>query len=565
MDVYSGAEKPVWGFSGGLDMKLGVTKSHTLDMTLIPDFSQVKSDNEELNLTPFETYYSEKRPFFTEGTELFEKVGLFYSRRIGKIPDKYYDIRSMQDDGYEILKNPRYSRLINAMKLTGRGENNLGIGFLNAVTANTWAEVEDSTGITDRILTEPWANYNMLVLDQSFENNSYINLTNARVDRPDPRYSSNVLGTAYRFMEKSNRFGIFGDAAWSHITDSVSENDSLQNGYKMYVGLGKFNGTWQYEYSFSIKSDTYDPNAFGFLRRNNTMHHVAQVKYNIFEPVWRVNKLRQILEVGYSTTYINAQYKDAWFWSNTYTETKNYTSIWNDLVLRLGETWDYFEAREPGRVFKYENVHYDDVYFSTDYRNPLAVDVKLGVMSNFDLQHGIYGDVSPRFRVNDKLTLRAGVNFNLRSNNDGYVTHLDDDIVFGRRDLNTYISTLCVNWVFNNKMYLTTDVRHYWRMVDYTEFFYLQEDGYLSEPVAYNGNEDINYNTFNVDMLYSWNFAPGSYLSLMWKQQVYASEFIPENERFPSLGENINSLFRNAQHNSISLRVLYYLDWQYFS
>ena len=73
-------------FSGGMDVKYGINQSFTLDVTLIPDFGQVQSDNKILNLTPFEVKYNENRQFFTEGTELFKKGNLFYSRRVGGQP-----------------------------------------------------------------------------------------------------------------------------------------------------------------------------------------------------------------------------------------------------------------------------------------------------------------------------------------------------------------------------------------------------------------------------------------------------------------------------------------------
>ncbi|MEY4861157.1 MAG: hypothetical protein RL059_856, partial [Bacteroidota bacterium] len=69
--------------NGGLDIKYGINDAFTLDVTLIPDFGQVVFDNQVLNLTPFEIQFNENRQFFTEGTELFNKSGLFYSRRIG--------------------------------------------------------------------------------------------------------------------------------------------------------------------------------------------------------------------------------------------------------------------------------------------------------------------------------------------------------------------------------------------------------------------------------------------------------------------------------------------------
>ena len=78
---------------GGMDLKYGISQSYTLDMQLIPDFGQVRSDDIILNLTPFEVRYDEKRQFFTEGTELFQKCDIFYTRRVGSVP-KGYDAAS---------------------------------------------------------------------------------------------------------------------------------------------------------------------------------------------------------------------------------------------------------------------------------------------------------------------------------------------------------------------------------------------------------------------------------------------------------------------------------------
>ena len=85
-----GSNKWETSVNGGMDVKYGLSKGFTLDMTLIPDFGQVQSDDQILNLTPFEVRYNENRPFFTEGTELFNKGNLFYSRRVGGTPDQLF-------------------------------------------------------------------------------------------------------------------------------------------------------------------------------------------------------------------------------------------------------------------------------------------------------------------------------------------------------------------------------------------------------------------------------------------------------------------------------------------
>nr|MBA2746901.1 carbohydrate binding family 9 domain-containing protein [Flavisolibacter sp.] len=102
-----------WLRNGGMDVKYGLNESFTLDVTLIPDFGQVISDNVINNLAPFEIQFQENRPFFTEGTELFNKAGLFYSRRIGGIPSGYYDTERFLDlnPGYTLQKNPSVTQL----------------------------------------------------------------------------------------------------------------------------------------------------------------------------------------------------------------------------------------------------------------------------------------------------------------------------------------------------------------------------------------------------------------------------------------------------------------------
>ncbi len=114
--------------NGGLDLKYGINQAFTFDATLIPDFGQVQSDNQVLNLSPFEVKFNENRSFFTEGTELFSKGNLFYSRRIGGTPFHLYDAYNNVNGNEEVVKNPSESKLINASKISGRTQKGLGIG-----------------------------------------------------------------------------------------------------------------------------------------------------------------------------------------------------------------------------------------------------------------------------------------------------------------------------------------------------------------------------------------------------------------------------------------------------
>ncbi|RZK53605.1 MAG: hypothetical protein EOO59_12320, partial [Hymenobacter sp.] len=137
-------------FNGGADVKWGINESFTLDATLIPDFGQVLSDNQVLNLSPFEVQYQENRAFFTEGTELFNKGNLFYSRRVGAQPLGFGTAGGQRRRGEFVYQDPGVTRLLNATKVSGRTSKGLGIGIFNAVSAASYAVIQDSTGERER-------------------------------------------------------------------------------------------------------------------------------------------------------------------------------------------------------------------------------------------------------------------------------------------------------------------------------------------------------------------------------------------------------------------------------
>ena len=177
------------GYGVGADLKIGLNESFTLDMTLLPDFSQVRSDNIVKNLSAFEVVFDEQRPFFQEGVDLFNLGDLFYSRRIGGVPEGFYQAFTALDSNEVITDNPNTSRLINVAKVSGRNKNGLGIGVMNAVTAATDATVKNvETGKVRQIRTNPMVNYNIISFDQNLKNNSSIYFINLNTSRGEGFY-----------------------------------------------------------------------------------------------------------------------------------------------------------------------------------------------------------------------------------------------------------------------------------------------------------------------------------------------------------------------------------------
>ena len=138
--------------NGGIDAKIGITNNMTMDLTINPDFGQVEADPSEVNLSAYETFFSEKRPFFIEGNNITNfslgigdgGVGndnLFYSRRIGRRPQGYPDL----NDGWN-ADVPIQSTILGAAKLTGKTKNGLSVGFVEAMTAEEKAEIDTVGG-----------------------------------------------------------------------------------------------------------------------------------------------------------------------------------------------------------------------------------------------------------------------------------------------------------------------------------------------------------------------------------------------------------------------------------
>jgi hypothetical protein len=158
---------------GGLDGKIGLTSDLTLDFTLNPDFGQVEADPSVVNLSAYETFFQEKRPFFTEGRNIldfrimggdgdFGSDNLFYSRRIGRAPHYQPELR----DG-EFLDMPMATAILGAFKLTGKTRSGLSLGVLESLTDREQAALSFQ-GQDSRQAVEPLTNYFMLRAQQDF-------------------------------------------------------------------------------------------------------------------------------------------------------------------------------------------------------------------------------------------------------------------------------------------------------------------------------------------------------------------------------------------------------------
>lgn len=555
---------PNWQFSynAGADLKWGINQSFTLDMTLIPDFGQVPSDDKVYNFTPYEIRYVERRQFFTEGTELFNKSGIFYSRRIGSSPKGYYLPYSSLDSNEAVSNNPMQTRMINATKVSGRTAGGLGIGVFNAMTANTWATVSNTeTGDSRRILTQGFTNYNMIVFDQNLKNNSFFDVLNTNYFMPTEGYTANVSGVQFKFANNKYTYALTGDG---YISQKYFSHASPDFGYKYDLSFGKISGNFQYQLTQNLETDDYDQNDMGYNAVNNEFINSATLRYNIYKPFWKLLNWYNTLRIAYNCLYQDLRYTSFTVDFESHATDKNYLSYGLNISSQPVNGHDYYEPRVPGWMYISPSTFTPNVWISTDYRKRFALDA-WGMLYAVSTRatSGFEAGVGPRFRVSNRLFFYYMINFNKIFNDVGYVMDSvsgagEEVILFGRRDRQIILNTLQGNFMFNSAMSIDLKIRHYWVLAPYYAYSRLQPDGTLL-PVSFSGNADLNFNLFNIDLIYIWNFAPGSQLSLMWKNAVYTSD----SKMVHGFFDNLNNTLTSPASNSISVRLLYYLDALY--
>lgn len=550
-------EDNAFSYNIGMDMKYGISESFTFDMTLIPDFGQVQSDDEVLNLSPYEVFYNEKRQFFTEGMELFNKADLFYSRRIGGLPADYYNVQSQLKENEVINSNPGETKLINASKLSGRTKGGTGIGVLNAMSAETFADIVDTiSGKTRKIVTQPFTNYSVAVIDQNLFDKSHISLINSNVVRRN--YMANITGTEFRFADKENLFCFRGNAAYSHVND----DGSMRNGFKYYVQAGKINGRIQYKYSLNVISDKYEQNDLGYMPFNNEVSHSATVGYYRMKPKGITNYIYNELRLSYSQLYKPRVFTELRFDYEISTQFKNLYSFRMHAAWRPKEFHDYYEPREEDRYFRSYKFYHNCFSFNTNPTKRMVFFLHSGFTNSYDYLTNVrVGSVTiePLYRFSSHFNMSYEFSYHYRSNYPGYVTKDTeyDELIFGARDRKTITNTLEVNYVFNRKTSISARVRHYWSKVKYNRYFILDDDGYLI-PTDYHEKNNLNFNLFNVDMVLKWDFAPGSEMLVVWKNAILNSG----DEVQYNYWVNFRNTIESPQLNSFSVKVLYYIDYQ---
>ncbi|MCI9843264.1 DUF5916 domain-containing protein [Flavobacterium pectinovorum] len=557
--VNADASQKTYGtLKGGMDIKYGINDAFTLDAILIPDFGQAKYDDQILNLGPFEQQFNENRSFFTEGTDLFSKGNIFYSRRIGGTPSTEPTLNNNE----EIIENPQTVKLINALKISGRTKKGLGIGILNAVTEKTFASTRNTiTGDIRRQIIEPLTNYNVFVLDQRFRKNSSISFINTNVIRDGEFRDANVSALAWDLNTKANTYNLSGNFKYSNINEIQNKDGIFST-----LNFAETSGNYRYSLGTDFVSKNFDSNDLGIIFLTNYYNFYGSANYRILNPTKHFNNFKLNYDMYTEFNKESGKVQDNNIEvSIDFTTLKNHYFDFGMTIIPL-LAHDYYEPRSenryviiPKRLGLWSNL-------STNYNNKFALDFNPSVTFADEPGRMAYGaNISPRYRFNDKLLFTYTFSFSRKNNNKGYIDTIDDEIIntpetilFANRNVITYSNTLGGKYAINSKMTLNLAVRQYWSYAENKNILQLQQDGTLIPFTTYTENKNSSFYSWNTDLSYSWWFAPGSQISALYRNNASNFERIIDKE----FGHNVSNLLNNeALKHIFSISVKYFIDY----
>jgi len=548
---FKGETKTNYGF--GMDLKYGLSENYTLDATIIPDFSDTPYDNLVLNLGPFEQYYPEQRQFFTEGMNLFNKMDLFYSRRIGEKPETYDSSLLNQDE--VIKESPEVVKLYNALKISGRSKNGLGIGFLNALTQPATTLIQDTvSGNTREVEVQPLSNYNVFVMDYNFNRTNSVGFINTNVLRKGLDRDANVLGVYFDINKQKNTLNFNGKFARSFIFSDPQEGH--YQGNKFSFATTKIIGPHTFFGSVELQDELYDPKDLAYNEHNNFVKYLLGYNYYSLKPT---KLYRKAIFSAYTT--IDYLYKPYESTLNSY-HLRNILIGKNLFVYQInlkyaGNEKDYYEPRTPGRFFLVKKHFGSYGSVSSDRRKKWSYKISYSWFKSIgdDQKLWMLG-IKPRWRVNNRFKFNYSLKFRKRINFKGYLGKSGANIYFGNRQQKVIINSFGANYYFTVKSALNFNLYHYWTPFHYDKLYLLNNEGNLNLMVD-NYNYELNYNYWNFDLVYIWEFAPGSQLSLLYRNRIEDYG----NDLESNFKNNLESLFTKDKEHQFIMKLTYFIDY----
>ena len=585
-------------FTAGADFKYGITSNFTLDGTVNPDFGQVEQDPAVLNLTQFETFLQEKRPFFLEGTGVYQfpvnsnqvnnnGEGLFYSRRIGRAPQLSYL--------YADAASPTSTTILGAGKLTGRTSGGLTVGALEAVTRRE----QGVSGLT----IEPASNYGVLRLAQDLNHHrSGIGLILTSVYRSLDSTSNDLLrrsalvggidarhqfgpGHNYQLNAAVTATGIAGSTAavTSTQTDpahqyqrpdgplTVDTTRTTLRGDAETIHFAKYGGgVVVFETSYQRISPGYEINDMGFLNRADWQDQSTWVGLNFLRRTkvyhqlnWNFNEWQDWTSGGLQleravNTNIHVQFHNNWY------------AHAGGTVGQLGATFSD-RATRGGPALRVSSYSAPWVEIQGDQRFVLYPDVFAQVVTA-DEGHTrrTYVNPSLQVRLSARTTPSIGMNYSRNEDNtqffDNFVVGGVTHYTFAHIDQTTIGVTFRLDYTASPTLTLQIYANPFVSKGTYSdvrEVVNARADKYADRFAPYTGSlaggpQDFDVREFNSTTVLRWEYRPGSSFYLVWTQ---GRENFDPAAGTSTFSADLDKLFQVQPSNTFLVKVVHWFDW----
>jgi hypothetical protein len=589
------------GASVGLDMKYAITPALTLTATVNPDFGQVEADPAVVNLSAFETFFQERRPFFVEGSGVFrfdmdcndgQCTGLFYTRRIGRRPQVDVDT---PDGSYAVA--PANTTILGAAKVAGR-IGGFSVGILNALTGEEQASVADGL-LRSRSAVEPFTSYTVGRARKEFKNQSAIGVMMTAANRDlggvDSRLRvlSNAAyagGVDWDWRLRKNRYAITGHWAGSAIHGDAQAIARLQksnvhsfqrpdaehvdldetrtslNGQAGFISFGKIGGERvRFNTNVGYKSPGFDSNDLGFIRRADQIMQSNWIQWRHDRPGKYIRNYR-----------FNLNQWGAWNFDgdrlfrggnvNMHWQFKNNWSTGFGINREISGFDDRHTRGGPGG--RYNGVWSIWSYANTDDRKPVRFNWFLGGFGSDEFGvHQFDFDPSVTIRPTAALSVSGGFRFGPRSDDAQWVANVEEPdgrvrYVFGRIEQQTVALTARVNYTMSPNLSLQVYAEPFVSAGEYTEFKELVNgrakdwrDRYA--PYGYGADPNFNYKSFRTTNVLRWEYKPGSTLFVVWQQ---GREDVASYGTF-RFGRDFGGVFDIPSSNVFLVKLSYWLNY----
>lgn len=543
----------------GADIRYGITSGVSLNATINPDFGQVEADPATLNLTAFEDFFSEQRPFFVEGASIFGgSHGLFYSRRIGRRPGHF----EIPDDAEE-LERPEATTILGALKLTGKTEGKTAFGILGAAAASEYATIERNVNgepVREEYLVEPRTNYLVGRVEQDIlGGTSTAGLVATAMHRHDAESAyAGAVDWDLRFREETYT------VAGTLVGSRAGESDERKSGYYARLAFDKRGGWLETGGGFAALSPDLDVNDLGFLRRGDLIQSWGSLNFNRYTPLGPFREFDVGIDGELEWNYDGLRLTNG-FDVSCWGDLRNYWRV----HLHLGrdfEAMDDDDVRRGGPVIKSLAENWMHAQVETDDRKAVRFSVRpefrrhaggrsytrgLRLGMGWRPLPSMWFFVEPRYshRVTDAQWVDAI--------EDGESVHY----VYGELDSRTLDFTTRARASFTPELSLELYLQPFIAIGDYENIKELiAPETYAFRPYALDEDQDLHNRSLRSNLVLRWEFLPGSTLFVVWSQSRSASleDLTPEDLEFRPF-DRLKSSFSDEGTDVFLIKVNYWL------